>query len=245
MSQRFIRFIILQKVILGINCVNFKDPKANHRQGVAVDVLLANKTDNFEVIDFCYPYEKPVTLLKDIKNIFLFRNSKDEIGNQRPLPYIKEIMDSLAHLNGKEDYIFGYMNSDILLTKKFFNIFNTDKIMDAYVFSRKEITEVDNVKMFNIGRYNFVWGGDKHAGADAFFFKKSWWLKNESCFSNDLILGETEWDTVYRHIIQHLTDQHLNLRELLHVYHDAKWNVNSIGGKNNVKIWEQVRNDYA
>jgi len=236
------RFIILQKAILGINCVDFKDSKAKQRQGVAVDVLLANKTDNFEVIDFCYPNEKPVT---SFKNIFLRRNSKDEMGNQRPLPYIKEIMDSLAHLNSKEDYVFGYMNSDILLTKNFFNIFNTDKIMDAYIFSRKEITDVSNAKMFNDGRYNFVWGGDKHAGADAFFFKKSWWLKNSNCFSDNLILGETEWDTVYRHIIKHLTNKYLNLRELLHVYHDAKWDINSIGGKNNIKIWEGVKCDFA
>jgi len=229
----------MQKVIIGINAIDFKNPKANHRQKIAIDVLLENKPDNIEVVNFCFADDIIPDYCNELFTQYLNRNSKEEIGNQRPLPYIKEIFDALSVI--KDAYIFGYMNSDILLTKDFFRYFEEDA--DAYVFSRKEITDVDSVKYFNDKRYKFVWGGDTHAGADAFFFRREFWIEHRDLFHSDLILGETEWDTVYRHMILRKADKYTHERALLHVYHDAKWNVNSIGGKNNTKIWEYVRDN--
>ena len=229
-----------QKIFVGVNCVHFNNPKANHRQKMAMEVLLVNKPDNVEVVNFCYHGEQ-LKEYKDLNTIYLKRNSREEMGNDRPLPYIKEIMNHLSKLSNDND-IFGYINSDILLTKEFFNHFEDE---DAFVFSRIEITDIDSVRQFNDDKYKALWGGDTHAGADGFFFRKKWWEENEGKFSWDFIVGESEWDTAYRHLIAHLTNSYVYERALLHVYHDAKWSINSIGAKNNIKLWEQVRNDYA
>jgi len=67
----------MQKIIVGINCVPFNAPKPLHRQKVAVDVLLANKPDNVEVINFCYPNEE-MPEFSHLRTIHLKRNSKEE-----------------------------------------------------------------------------------------------------------------------------------------------------------------------
>ena len=227
------------QLYIGVNCVPFNNQKALYRQEKAMQVLLANKPDNCEIINFCYANEK-MKQYEKLKTIYLTRNSQD-IGNNRPLPYIKEIMDALSDLCEKQD-IFGYINSDILLTKDFFDMFKDE---EAFVFSRTEITNIDSVEQFNKNQYKMLWGGDTHAGADGFFFRKEWWVNNSKHFDNDFILGESEWDTAYRHLIMHLTDNYVNKRELFHVYHDAKWTTTSIGAQNNIKLWEQVKNDFA
>lgn len=229
-----------RKVIIGVNCAVMRDGKANIRQKVAIDVLLENKPSNAKVVNFCYLDERQEQY-RNVPTVYLKRNSKDEIGNTRPLPYIKEIFNALAssEVCPEDNFILGYINSDILLTKDFFDILHSDA--EAFMFGRTEITEVWSVSDFNKERYKPVWGGDSHPGVDGFFFDKDWWVENSHLFHDDLILGETEWDTVYRHIVTNNATDYVYERELLHVYHDAKWSTSSPGAVNNIKIWEQVR----
>jgi len=112
---------------------------------------------------------------------------------------------------------------------------------NAYIFSRSDIGEI-SAKDFIDGKARVIYGGDKHVGVDGFFFKKSWWNENKNKFPCDAILGETEWDTIYRYIIKHSTANYIEKRVLKHVYHDAKWDINSPGGKNNRKIWDLIKN---
>lgn len=226
-------------IALAINYVNYSDSslymkRKGERQKVALDVLEENSPSNVGLFTFNYKGEKV-----DVSKRFhvlkkLQRNSQKEILNDRPLPYVKELFDLCSEIYCDA---FGFMNSDILLTKDFFDLF--DRSIDAYVFYRTDISEV-TVGSFNKKEFRVV--DPNHAGNDAFFFRRDWWLENRKHFHDDLILGETEWDTCYREIIKRIAPRHMIKRSLYHVYHDAKWKLDSKGALNNLNIWNELRN---
>jgi len=225
------------KIILAINYVDYKDPKKKRWQEIAVDVLCKNAPSNIMLVSMNYPEDQVV--LPNRFHVFkgLSRNSKNEIGNNRPLPYIHEILESCAKL--KCD-VLGYINSDILLNENFFKQFSND--IDAYVFYKKDIEDVNSHRL-NAGKFRIIW--DNPDGVDGFFFSKTWWLKNAHLFPKNLIIGETEWDTCYNSIIQVNCERYLLKRSLFHVYHDRIWTKDSSGAKNNIAIWEDIKQKYG
>lgn len=232
----------MKRVVVAINYVSFEDRQKSKRQEVALDVLCTHVARNdgaIKVVSFNYPEDN--VELPDWCGIrrSLSRNSKDVIGNNRPLPYIKDLFDGCMEFDC--DY-FGYINSDILLHSEFFGLFETDK--DAYVFYRREIADV-GCEAFMDQEFNYVWGGDEHPGNDAFFFRKSWWEQHRDEYPDDLVVGETEWDTVYRVVTQNVSKNYLESRELCHVYHDAKWTLETPGAINNIKIWNETKEKYG
>lgn len=224
--------------VIAINPVNYSDRRRSLYQNEAIKILINNIPDDFVVLSCLFPNETTKINCKNSKVIYLERNSRNIIGNNRDLPYIKDIFSFCNEINC---HIFGYINSDIILSKDFFNILKRDK--DAYIFYRREIGET-NVERFNAGDYHRVWGGDKHEGNDSFFFNKDWWDNNSNLFPDDLILGETEWDTCYRTIIVSETKNYYVGRDLCHIFHDQKWDCKSPGAINNLNIFKNVLKKY-
>lgn len=227
----------MNTAVIAINYSPFRDIKKANRQHIAMEVIS-------EAPEWVYPialglddsvHEAERYGIRSFN--ILKRNSKVEIGNNRDLPYIKEIMDIVSRIDcGK----IGYINSDILVGNEFYEALARD--FDAYIFSRSDIAETCS-KKFLKRDFKVIYGGDQHIGADGFFFKKEWWLNNRNYFPDDLIIGETEWDTCYRKIIKNIASNYLEKRVLYHVYHDAKWNLTSPGAINNIKIWRDIEKD--
>ena len=131
----------------------------------------------------------------------LQNDSQKKIGNNRRMPYIKELFDICSHMPCD---IFGYMNSDILVKKDFFRVFNGKT--DAYIFFKRDIAEL-SADDFISDKITIV--DQSPCGQDAFFFRREWWLKNRHFFPDDLILGETEFDTCYNSIIQKISKNYI------------------------------------
>jgi len=228
----------LPRIVCAVNYVpKFKDPIKQERQKVAMDVLAENKPSNVEIVSFNFVDEAVEEAhLPSCFRIFkmLKRDSKKEIGGKISFPFVKEIADLCSQLR-RFDY-FCLMNSDILLTKDFFNVFNKD--IGAYIFYRTDITKV-SVKSFNNKDFRVVW--NEHPGNDCFGFQKKWWLKNRQYFHDGLCLGNTEWDTYWRYLIKHLAKNCMIKRSLYHVYHDAKWPLTSEVALNNIAIWNELK----
>jgi hypothetical protein len=225
-------------IAIALNYVDWHDPKKKKYQSTAMEVLRENMPDTISVYVFAFPWENVVVPSGFTVRKTLRRNSRQLLGNNRDLPYIKDVLSQCRALSNSE--FFGYANSDILFSRDFFKVFGDD---DAYIFYRQEIAET-NVEQFNRGDYHKVWGGDKHPGNDAFFFKSAWWDKNESLFPDDLVLGETEWDTCYRSIIVAETGRYYCGRDLSHTYHDQVWTTTSHGAANNVRILNDLLRRY-
>lgn len=225
-------------VLIAYNYVDYQNQRLKSNQTRALGVL-SLLPSNFHIVSLAFEKAKKPQQLLEFPRVMhmplLKRNSAWEIGNSRNLPYIKEIIDVCS--GGRYD-IIGYINSDILLGKEFVSCL--DGKHDAYVMARSEIAEVAPEE-FASGFKKVIYGGDKHPGADGFFFSGSWWNKNRNLFPEDLILGETEWDTAYRHIIRTKSKNFVEKRCIYHVYHDSQWNNESIGAKNNIQIWNEVK----
>ena len=112
---------------------------------------------------------------------------------------------------------------------------------DCFVFQRSDIGETNKTDFQN-GKVKIIYGGDKHVGADGFFFRKEWWFKNSDLFHDDLILAETEFDTCYRRIMERSNCK--KERCLFHVYHDQVWNTTSPSAQHNIKIFLDQERKY-
>lgn len=167
----------------------------------------------------------------------LKRDSSVIIHNNRRLPYIKELLNYCSKIDCK---VFGYINSDILMNNEVYKALNEN--FDAFILSRYDIAEV-SPSDFMKGKIKVLFGGDKHCGADGFFFNREWWIKNQKHFPEDLILGESEWDTCYRIIIKKLTHGHLEKRALYHVFHNQRWEIDSMGALNNTCIYTKLKKE--
>jgi len=221
------------KIILAINWVNYSNPDKKKHQETAISVLLKNKPQSVMPITFNYEDES----VRVPNSFFVFKtlhgDSQKDLGNNRRMPYIKEILDYTSNMPCD---IFGYINSDILLDRDFFKTFN--KNSDAYVFYKKDIEEIDATN-FLAGKIKIV--SEKPDGVDAFFFRKQWWNKHKGYFPKGLILGETEWDTVYNSIIQKISNNYVLKRALHHIAHDRIWSISSRGAINNMLIWNKIK----
>jgi len=221
--------------VLAINYVDYQDPEKKSRQEVALSVLQKIVPKNVSVLNLCYPdqdFALPIPTLKTLS-----RDSQQEIGNNRRMPYIKEILERIT----SNDFdVMGYMNSDILLDRAFFDIF--DSRYDAYVCYKKDIKPI-TVDNFLTGKIEVV--EERPYGVDAVFFKTEWWKSSGSLFSEECIVGESEWDTIYNSIIQGCGAKYFIGRVLYHAVHDRIWSIDSRGAINNKLIWDRVKSVYG
>jgi len=222
------------KLVIAINYVDYPSGVKKDLQDTAIAVLRATKPPYVHLVTVNYKHEK-VNIGKKFDVLrMLKRNSVEQIGNNRPLPYIKDVFNAVykSQIMTRND-IFGYINSDILINKKFYKHFSFTKKVGCYMFSRVDIKKVSAA--------NFVNGQEvvisrSHPGIDGFFFRKDWWTHYSKELHDDLILGEPEWDYYYRKIICKHTKHIVEKRALHHIDHKTVWKLNSKGAINNRKI---------
>lgn len=225
-------------VTIAINYVDYKDSFKAKNQRRAMQILSRLSTPNCNLMSVNFPSDKVdlppnFRVFKSLKG-----DSQNDIGNWRKMPYIKEIMDHSSKLGCS---IFGYMNSDILVTKDFFKMFRSNA--DAYICSRIDIEPLSINDFINgkikVCEKHYVKG--IHDGVDAFFFSKKWWKKNSKLFHDGLIMGEPFWDWYYRDIIHRNADKYIELHNVYHVWHDVIWRNESPGGSRNEAIYRHYR----
>lgn len=159
-----------------------------------------------------------LTTLKCLK-----KTSKDVCNGSRKLPIIREMFDCLADLG--YDY-FCFINSDILVTPKFFNeIF--ENIHEAYVASRLAIEGNITNLSFSI-QINSNEGDVKNShyqvsGFDGFTIKSSWWQENRLLFP-EYIFAVVYWDTHYATLLLKNADTYMQnkIPTLFHIIHEDK-----------------------
>jgi len=229
------------KIVIGFNYVDYVDKRRRTAQENAVKVLSLHPS-LIRPISFDFENAKNHKLLEDcgIEQLnILKKDSVVIVGGDKRLPYIKEILECCYNIDCE---VFGYINSDILMPSEAYDVLNLN--FDSYIFSRSDIADV-SVEDFCLKNTKKIYGGGSHSGADGFFFKKSWWDCNRSKFPENLIVGSTEWDTVYRLIIKKLDSRYIEARALYHVYHDQFWTTTSPSALNNIAIWNAIKKEYA
>ena len=112
----------MQSIVIAINTGKCNALKRQQEQSNARDVLksLSAKHHPQLIFPVSFGFINDTHNCIDDSNMrsinILRRNSRIEIGNNRDLPYIKEILDLCSKI---DCYKFGYINSDILVGKEF------------------------------------------------------------------------------------------------------------------------------
>lgn|GEM_PF-3201656 len=221
------------KLAIAINYVDYTNADKKERQNVAISVLVKNRPKNSILASFNFPEDQV-----DVPPVFsvfkmLQGDAQKDLGNNRRMPYVREILDLCSGLNCD---VFGYMNSDILLSKDFFSVFKHPH--DAFVFLKKDIEKVGLTDFLN-GNIKIV--NENPYGVDAVFFNTKWWKSHRGLFPSKIVLGETEWDTCYNATIQKDCQNYALERSLYHPYHDRIWTIDSRAAIHNALIWDAVR----
>ena len=218
--------------------VAYQSEKRQNAQEVALRVLAAAPKD-VTPLALGFKGEKVHPLVQSLNLPYLAilkKDSKALLGNDRNLPYIKEVLEVGAKVNCEK---FGYINSDIILPNEAVSQLREDH--NAFIFSRLEVGEI-SFQDFMKGEVKILKGDNKHQGADGFFFKKDWWERNSFQFPDELVLGATEWDTCYRFIIKKTCSNYIETRVLYHILHQQSWTTKTPDAVNNISIWNSLKN---
>jgi len=123
------------------------------------------------------------------------RTSKTELGDNRTLPFLHDIIESGIKECQKNDILL-LTNSDICLTPEVSTIIRAKLAKEPCCFSRRiDVQNADIPKSLRM-----IAGIEPHPGTDLFAFRTSWWEKRKKDFP-DLLAACEGWDFVFRHIM--------------------------------------------
>jgi hypothetical protein len=121
-----------------------------------------------------------------------FKRDSSIIGDERRLPFIKDIIDSV-HANDNDVIVF--TNTDTCLRKGFWwEAMRLDKALHGHRYDFKTISRPLDVTEITTGKW--------YPGSDIFAFTKSWWDARRDEFP-DMILGAEAWDKIMRTMVKH------------------------------------------
>jgi hypothetical protein len=168
------------------------------------------------------------------------RNARDEMGDPRPLPYLKDLLKSAMDVAGKNDLIL-WSNDDTILHPQIVEYIRFHcSVYGACSFFRTEFnskppaTEMSPEAFARHGR-------GQHIGRDAFAFHAGW-LKSNWSHIPDAVLGASDWDLHLAAFIRRTNEivtTGSNLGEVMfpaeaptgyvgHVAHASKWNTHDV-----------------
>lgn len=156
----------------------------------------------------------------------MFRTSKDTIGDTRPLPYLRDMLDYAASFALPEDIIM-LTNDDICFVPG-----AEDRLISE--FSQGGCGYAWRRNFFFPLKHQLkdIRTGLEDGGVDLIAFRPDIWRRHREQFP-DFILGCEAWDYVYRTLIPELNGGRLGLHDLIyHEYHDPVWRRNKVRAVN-------------
>lgn len=187
----------MSKIAVGTNL--FGNGK---RQDFGIQSLLKCKTvmgDSIDLFNLQFADGKDLREHENFKTLKALKlTSKDVCDGSRGLPIIREMFDVLADLG--YDY-FCFVNSDIILTPKFFREISNNQGYESYLGSRLAI-EGDNITDLNFEiKLNDPTSVVKNShyqisGFDTFVISSKWWKQNREKFP-PYVYAVVYWDTHY------------------------------------------------
>lgn len=157
----------------------------------------------------------------------MFRTSQDTIGDVRPLPYIRDLLDYAAKFALPDDIVM-MTNDDICFVPG-----AEDKIRAefqsgasaAYAWRRNFFVPLKH-------QLKDIRTGLEDGGVDLIAFRADVWKAHRENFP-DFILGCEAWDYVYRLLIPELNGNRPGLHDLIyHEFHNPVWRQHKVRATN-------------
>jgi hypothetical protein len=197
------------------------------RQSLGIQSLLRCKSklgDKIDLFNLQFENEKDLTEHEGLTTLkCLKKTSRDVCNGSRELPIVREMFDCLAEL-GYEYFCF--INSDIIVTPKFFNeILERDH--EAYIASRLaiegDITDLNFSIKINDTSGKIVNSHYQVSGFDGFTIKSSWWKENRLLFP-EYVYAVVYWDTHYATLLLKNANTYMQNKvpTIFHIIHEDK-----------------------
>lgn len=157
--------------------------------------------------------------------------SSDDLGDDRPAPYILDVLEVALKATKNLDDMILYTNSDVGVTPgtltKIRRLCAAKGAFFGYRFSHQK-ADASLTYDQNVAGY---WDG----GLDIFGFTRRWLLTHGAKLP-DMLLGRTGWDLVYRDVIKKTGGGEL-YGCIWHQAHESWWkkNMDSAGNRHNVE----------
>lgn len=157
----------------------------------------------------------------------MFRTSKATIGDHRPLPYLRDMLDYAASFALPEDIIM-LTNDDICFVPG-----AEDKILAEFASGANSCYGWRRNFLFPLKhQLKDIRTGIEDGGVDLIAFRRDIWRQHRESFP-DFILGCEAWDYVYRLLIPELNGGRPGLHDLIyHEFHDPVWRRDKIRATN-------------
>jgi hypothetical protein len=163
------------------------------------------------------------------------RNAKEELGDPRPLPYLKDCLEHAMRQAGDEDIIL-FTNDDNWIGKEAVGLIRLHCSLWGCVSSQR--CEFHTGSTPGIGDSPDVWrqAGRLHMGRDLFAFTKRW-LTDHWAQIPDMVIGCSDWDLMMACMIRlqwGIETSRANVEDSIwpaemerghigHEYHPPKW----------------------
>ena len=165
--------------------------------------------------------------------VVLPRDASSVAGGRR-LPFFRDMLD-VAVAGLPPDGWGGILNSDIVVTQEFFDLFERlNRDMRVVICHRTDVRHLDT----DPGQGQKV---NQRTCTDGVFVRPDMWAKHRLELP-DYILGEPLWDTgfIFWTKLRKLPTFHMGNHELLHVRHGRFWSYRSPGSQYNSNLGKKL-----
>jgi hypothetical protein len=168
--------------------------------------------------------------------------------NDKPVPYIRDLLDTAAAEARSDDSILVLCNDDIGFCSGLTGLILETVQRHGAAYAHRwdyhhPLTKRLPKDEFDIRRSKW------YSGCDLYAVSKSWWTKHRDMFP-DMLMGRESWDNVMRNLMRrnaHVTGCELE-HAIWHEWHDSYWIVNrttSQGNALNRKLMMQWIEQYG
>jgi hypothetical protein len=165
------------------------------------------------------------------------RNSQTQLGDPRPVPFIKDVLEMGIRRTNHDDDLFVISNSDVGfspgLTERLRRLVLAKGSAYCYRFDHPKIAKPLN--------YLETVSGDTCGGLDLFAFTRKWVQQHFSKLP-DMVFGRTMWDLVYRDLVKKTGGGEL-YGGCWHEDHSSFWKAekDNPGNTHNIAVAEEWR----
>lgn len=169
---------------------------------------------------------RPVWNEKELK-----RTSKTELGDNRVVPFVKDMVDLAFDEDPTRDAVV-LTNTDVGfspgMTKSLERLLACKGALYCYRF--------DFDKIVRPLTYLETVSGQSYGGLDLFAFTRTWWEANRHA-APDMVMGCTHWDLVYRDLVKRTGGGEL-YGAIWHELHNSYWKVHkeTAGNVHNIRL---------
>lgn len=157
----------------------------------------------------------------DFAEVEASRRNSTDVGDPRPVPFVKDVIEHAISKATTDDAIIFYSNADVTFVPGLSGWILDRMRREGCAYTHRR----DFVRLARaINSEAEAHRGEFYPGSDAFAFKVSWWRRHRDEFP-DMLIGREQWDEVFRQLVKRHGGRDLP-DAICHERHASFWEAN-------------------